>query len=51
MKQNINVLFKNVKTVVSSDWKIQGLLLNTQIICRMSIEILNSTTQLENVMY
>ena len=49
MKQNINILLKNVKIMEAS--KIQRLSLNIQIICRMSIKMLKSTTQAENVTY
>ena len=43
MKQNINVLLKNIR--------IQRLLLNIKIICRMSTKILMSTNQIENIKY
>ena len=49
MKQNINILLNNVKIMEAS--KIQRLSLNIQIICRMSIKMLKSTTQAENVTY
>ena len=51
MKQNIDILLSNVKALVSKNRTIQRLLLNIQIICWMSIKILESTTQEENVMY
>ena len=51
MKQNIDILLTNVKALVSKNRTIQRLLLNIQIICWMSIKILESTTQEENVMY
>ena len=38
MMQNINVLLKNVKTVVLNDWKIRRLLLKIKIIYRISIK-------------
>ena len=50
MKQNIDILLTNVKALVSKNRTIQRLLLNIQIICWMSIKILESTTQEENVM-
>ena len=39
---------KNMKKLVLKSSKIQRLLLNIQIICRMSIKILKNTTQIEN---
>ena len=42
MKQNINILLKHLKTMISNDWKIQRFLLNIQIICSMSIKTLKS---------
>ena len=50
MKQNIDILLTNVKALVSKNRTIQRLLLNIQIICWMSIKILENTTQEENVM-
>ena len=41
MNQNTNILIKNIKTVV----------LNIKTICRMSLKILEETTETENVMY
>ena len=38
-------LIKKVKIILLKIWKIQRLLLNVQIICRIFIEILKSTTQ------
>ena len=51
MMQNINMLLKNIKILVLKSMKIQGLLLNIQIICKMSIKILTSTALVENVKY
>ena len=49
MKENINILLKNMKKLVWKGMKIKSSLLNIQIICRMSIKKLISTTQTENV--
>ena len=43
-------LIYKMKKMVLKIWKIQRLLLNIQIICRIFIKILMSTTQAENVM-
>ena len=51
MMQNINMLLNNIKILVLKSMKIQGLLLNIQIICKMSIKILTSTALVENVKY
>ena len=51
MMQNINMLLNNIKILVLKSMKIQGLLLNIQIICKMSIKILRSTALVENVKY
>ena len=51
MKQNFDILITKVKALVSKNRAIQRLLLNIQIICRMSIKILKSTPQAENVMH
>ena len=42
MKQNMNILLKHLKTMISNDWKSQRFLLNIQIICSMSIKTLKS---------
>ena len=51
MMQNINMLLNNIKILVLKSMKIQGLLLNIQIICKMSIKILTSTALVKNVKY
>ena len=51
MMQNINMLLNNIKILVLKSMKIQGLLLNIQIICKVSIKILTSTALVENVKY
>ena len=51
MMQNINMLLNNIKILVLKSMKIQRLLLNIQIICKMSIKILTSTALVENVKY
>ena len=51
IKQNVDVLLKNMKKLALKSTKMQRLLLNIQIICKMSIKILKSTTQIENVKY
>ena len=51
MMQNINMLLNNIKILVFKSMKIQGLLLNIQIIRKMSIKILTSTALVENVKY
>ena len=38
IEQNINILFKNMKKMVSKSMKIQRIGLNTQTICRVSIQ-------------
>ena len=45
----MNILLKNLKELVLDIIKLQSLLLSIQIICRMSIKILKSTTQTKNV--
>ena len=50
-RQNINMSIKNGKTMIWKIWKIHRILLNIQTICRMSMELLESTTHIENVMY
>ena len=51
MKQNINILLKDNKTLVLKSMKIQSFLLSIQIICRMSIKVLKTLTQIVNVKY
>ena len=51
LKQNINISLENLKMIVLKIQKVQRLLWNNKIICRMFIKILKSITQEENVMY
>ena len=51
MNQNINILLKSMNTLVLSTPKIRRLLLNIQIICKMSRKFLISTTQRKNLKY
>ena len=48
MKQNINISLKSFETVALKTRKTQRLLLSIQIISRMSMNILKSTTQAGN---
>ena len=50
-KQNINILLKKVKIMILKISKIQRLLLNVQIIYKLFIKKLKSTTEADNVMY
>ena len=38
IEQNINILFKNMKKMISKSMKIQRIGLNIQTICRVSIQ-------------
>ena len=51
MKENINILFTNIKKLVLKMRKIQRLLLNIQIIFRISVKILRITIKAEIVLY
>ena len=50
VNQNLNILMK-MKIMVLMIWKVEKLFFNSHIIPRISIKILKSVTQAENVMY